>query len=382
MQKAWLLLVIAIGFALMTANGAWAAATEQVLYSFTDGSDGGYPMAGLIFDAAGNLYGTTSSGGVYDQGTVFELSQSNGTWTETVLHSFTGQADGGIPAAGLLMDKAGNLYGTTQKGGSAGGGVAFEVHRSGTRWEESVVHSFGIGSDGSVPSGLAVDKEGHVFGTTNAGGPYNGGIVFGMQSTKSGWREVVLYNLKGGTDGFQPVSGVVVGNDEHLYGTTPTGGYGRGTVFELAYTLSGWTEKVIYYFEGGYDGSTPYAGLALDGAGNLYGTTYSGGSNNNGTVFELTKSAQGWAKTIIYNFNNTFITSGALTFDQSGNLYGETYDAIFELSPSNDGWTESTFFEEPYPNGNLIFDQAGNMYGTTLDGGGVFNAGVVFEITP
>jgi|HubBroStandDraft_5_1064220.scaffolds.fasta_scaffold12442_2 uncharacterized repeat protein (TIGR03803 family) len=386
MRKTALSLAIAIGFLLMTTSAAWAAATEQVLYSFTDGSDGGYPLAGLVFDDAGNLYGTTSSGGVYDQGTVFEVSQSNGTWSETVLYSFTGGADGQYPASGLLIDKAGNLYGTTQRGGVYGLGTVFELRRSATEWREIVISTFSNG--GSEPSGLVRDQAGNAFGTTQAGGAYGRGTVFGMQRTQTGWQQLALYSFgANGTDGITPESGVVLGSGERLYGTTPNGGYGRGTVFELTYSPSGWTEKIIYYFQGGYDGSTPYAGLVIDRAGNLYGTTSSGGEYNDGTVFELTKSAQGWSKAIIYNFNGVNPSTSALTFDQSGNLYGETYDAIFELSPSNGEWTETSFFDFDgtdgfYPNGGLIFDQAGNMYGTTDSGGGVFGAGEVFEITP
>jgi uncharacterized repeat protein (TIGR03803 family) len=383
MRKTALSLAIAISFVLMAVSGAWAAATEQVLYSFTDGSDGGYPMAGLIFDAAGNLYGTTSSGGVYDQGTVFELSQSTGTWTETVLYSFTGGADGGYPASGLLIDKAGNLYGTTQRGCDEMGCV-FELRRGKTRWQEFVLYSFS-GSSGN-PSGLTMDKADRVFGTTELGGD-GAGTIFGMQHTETGWQESTLYSFNENGDGPQnPQSGVAVGSPEHLYGTTPNGGYGRGTVFELTYTKRGWQEQIIYSFEGGYDGSTPYGGLVLDSAGNLYGTTSSGGDYNQGTVFELSRSQHGWTKTIIYNLS-TPPSNAALTFDQSGNLYGETYDTIFELSPSNGGWNETTVFQFDGTdgqsiNGGLIFDQAGNMYGTTQNGGGVFNAGVVFEITP
>jgi uncharacterized repeat protein (TIGR03803 family) len=385
MRKTALSLAITIGFVLMAVSGAWAAATEQVLYSFTDGSDGGNPMAGLIFDAAGNLYGTTSSGGVYDQGTVFELSQSNGTWTETVLYSFRGQGDGGVPAAGLLMDKAGSLYGTTLRGGVGAGGV-FKLTLSRFGWQESSLYRFG-GDNGTSPSGLVVDKAGHAFGTTQGGGTNGAGTVFGMQGTKTGWQEVVLYSfVNNGSDGEAPQSGVAVDSFDLIYGTTPIGGNGRGTVFELKHSSSGWSERIIYDFEGGYDGSTPYAGLVLDGAGNLYGTTSSGGAYNQGTVFELSRSQHGWTKTIIYNLS-TPPSNAALTFDQSGNLYGETYDTIFELSPSNGGWNETTVFQFDGTdgqsiNGGLIFDQAGNMYGTTQNGGGVFNAGVVFEITP
>ena len=378
------MMAVVVVLALVTASAAWAA-TEQVLYSFTNGSDGGFPLAGLIFDATGNLYGTTSSGGVYDQGTVFELSPSNGTWTETVLYSFTGGIDGGLPAAGLFIDKVGNLYGTTQQGGS--GGTVFELKRRGAGWQELVLHSFGSSGDGTDPSGIALDKANRAFGTTQRGGVNARGTVFGAQLVRGGWQEAVLYSFNSGTDGSYPQSDVVVDSTDHIYGTTPSGGNGRGTVFELSDSQSGWKEKIIYDFEGGYDGTTPSAGLVMDSAGNLYGTTSSGGANNQGTVFELSYSAQGWTKTIIDNLSSS-PSNAALTLDQSGNLYGEEGNiAIFELSPSSGGWTETTFFQfdnadGEAPNGGLIFDQAGNMYGTTQTGGGVFNAGIVFEIMP
>jgi len=210
--------------------------------------------------------------------------------------------------------------------------------------------------------------------------------VFGLQHSQSGWAAQILYSFGANeSDGLRPDAGVVVDSTGHLYGATPIGGYGRGTIFELTYSPSGWKEKILHYFEGGYDGTTPYAGLTLDGAGNLYGTTSSGGANNQGTVFELSPSAQGWTETIIYNFASFQPSRWGLQFDQLGSLHGESRALLYELSPSNGGWTENTFFtltNGDNATGGLLFDSAGNTYGTAQTGGGVFNAGVVFEITP
>lgn len=390
MRKLFFLTAIVLCLVWISAIGASAQATETVLHSFTDGSDGGYPEAGLVFDQVGNLYGTTTSGGLYDQGAVFELSPSSGGWSETVLYNFTGQSDGGYPAAGLVVDESGSLFGTTYRGGS-GYGTVFKLYRAGTRWNEIVLHNFGEGSDGMNPSGLSVDRKGRAFGTTQFGGTHGTGTVFGMQLSAGVWQYATLYSFGNSeTDGSNPTGGVIVGKGERLYGTTQNGGYGRGTVFALSYTPSGWNEEIIYDFEGGYDGTTPLGGLVADSAGNLYGTTYSGGSYNDGTVFELSPSGQGWTKAIIYEVNNDLFSPqnfGALTFDHSGNLYGETRGTIFELTPSNGTWSESTFFEfnaadGDEPNGNLIADEKGNLYGTTYYGGNPFGVGVAFEITP
>lgn len=385
------LIVIVLFELLLSAVTVWAQATETVLYDFTDGSEGGNPQAGLVFDKVGNLYGTTSSGGIYDQGTVFELSPSNGTWTETVLYSFTGRDDGGTPTAPLILDANGNLYGTTQDGGTANNGVVFELHQEGDPWHEVVLHNFGAGGgDGDHPSGLFLDKNGRAFGTTSNGGVHGAGTVFAMQYSRGTWQYATLYSFQtGGTDGLNPQSGVVVDSNDRIYGTTPYGGFGRGTVFELKYSASGWKETIIYDFEGGADGTTPFAGLTLDSADNLYGTTAQGGANNDGTVFELSPSAQGWSKAIIYNASDAIsaLNTGVLTFDRFGNLYGETEHAIFELTPSDGGWSASLVFQFDdtdgyWPNGSIILDQLGNLYGTTVYGGSPFGVGVAFEIAP
>ena len=281
--------------------------TLNVLYSFS-GSDGAQPFAGLIADTAGNLYGTTWGGGApcivtIGCGTVFQLDPSGSL---TVLHSFTNGSDGGHPVAGLIADAAGNLYGTTQNGGDGGYGTVFRLDPSGTL---IVLHSFTGGSDGGTPvAGLIADEAGNLYGTTSAGGDRTNcaaqfidgcGTVF--QLDPSGTLNV-LYNFTGGSDGGNPDAALIADAAGNLYGTTQNGGApescnrpaGCGTVFQLtpSRTLNG-----LHIFTGS-DGAYPPAGLLADAAGNLYGTTYGGGTGTGcigggacGTVFELTVSA-------------------------------------------------------------------------------------------
>jgi len=270
------------------------AATYKVLYSFGGSPEAPvYPLAGLIMDKNGNLYGTT--GGRENAGTggtVFELSPGpDGAWTETVIHEFDGA--GVYPQAGLVLDASGNLYGTTFGGGpdgkSAGEGVVFELSpaAAGT-WTETVLHSFS-GPDGSHPTaGLVFDGEGNLYGTTSDGGPYSynaesGGVVFELSPAGGGkWTKAVLHDFGAGTDGSYVISGLIVDAAGNLYGTTEYGGSGgaskEGTAFELTPSEGGvWTETVLHNFGSGADGENPKAGLALDGAGNLYGETSYGG---------------------------------------------------------------------------------------------------------
>lgn len=375
---------------LSSAIQAWTQ--ETILYQFSGRKgDGAAPLAGVIFDSAGNLYGTTPIGGVHGQGMVFELSPSNEGWTGTLLYSFTGGSDGGWPSAPLFMDNAGNLYGTTQRGGPNGNpsGVVFKLHRTGSKWHEEVLHTFGYGSDGKTPSGLFVDEKGRVFGTTQYGGTYGDGTVWAMQYSPGAWQYEILYSFgENPNEGFGPLSGVVVDNNHHIYGSAQSPDQ-IAIVFELKYSPSGWLERIIYSFEGGENEPGPF-GLVLDGSGNVYGSAPLGGANNSGTIFELSPSTDGWTETVIYNAVAT-----GLTFDQSGNLYGvnnlfqgSSENSLFELSPSSNGWIESFFFQFENatgysPNGGLVFDSAGNIYGTTNGGGPKgYNLGVVYEMTP
>jgi uncharacterized repeat protein (TIGR03803 family) len=283
-------------FELMPASGGgW---TEKILSVFR--SIGYAPIAGVIFDSAGNLYGTTSGGGSYGHGSVFELTPTiNVGWTGKMLYSFNG-IDGDLPYGGLVFNHAGNLYGTTSGGGAYGAGTVFELTpTAGGGWTEKTAHSFGYGHDGAGPlDGLILDGKGNLYGTTEAGGTHGqfagqGGTVFELSAAADGnWTEKVLYNFSSDrSDGNQPSAGLLLDTSHNFYGTTWGGGtYGFGTVFELTPTATGgWTEKILHNFSfNGNDGNRPYAGLVSDAAGNLYGTTTGGGANRGGTVFKIT----------------------------------------------------------------------------------------------
>jgi uncharacterized repeat protein (TIGR03803 family) len=339
-------------------SGRWS---EKVLYNFrtTGGRDGFYPQAGLIFDAAGNLYGTTYAGGAHGDGTVFELTPTaKGGWSEKVLHSFRNNGeDGYYPDAGLVFDASGNLYGTTNEGGAHAVGTVFQLtpHEDGS-WSERVLHSFNnnfnfSGKDGFYPeAGLVFNAAGSLYGTTLYGGVYGAGTVFELTPTAEGdWSERVLHSFNSnGKDGYYPYAGLILGPSGNLYGTTYAGGaYDYGTVFEVAPTAGGvLAEKVLYSFnDKGTGGYSPYAGLILDSVGSLYGTTLNGGAHNSGTVFELTSTAGGsWMEKVLHSFREN----------------------------GSDG-------VNPYA--GLIFDAAGNLYGTTAEGG-AHDTGTVFEVTP
>ena len=267
----------------------------------------------------GNLYGTTVEGGTYNiDGTVFELTHTTKGWTETILHSFGASGDGSQPYCALTVDTTGNLYGTTYYGGAYSYGTVFELTSSGT---EKILWSFGNGTDGANPlAGVVLDTNGNLYGTTEYGGAYGYGTVFELTSSGP---EKVLWSFGNGTDGAYPFAGLILykGN---LYGTTANGGaYGDGTVFEV--TLSG-TETILHSFDNNdIDGINPYAGLVVYD-GNLYGTTVSGGGTGSaaGIVFEMTPSG---AETILHTFGGSrdgAFPWGGVVFDTSGNLYGTT----------------------------------------------------------
>jgi uncharacterized repeat protein (TIGR03803 family) len=364
------------------------AQTETVLHNFTGGSDGAYPNANLTSDGKGNYYGTTPSGGGYGVGTVFELSPNgSGGWNETVLWSFNG-TNGSNPSANVIFDSAGNLYGTTPAGGKGNGGVAFELTPIGKRWKITVLYNF-VSEDNAVPNtGLVMDSAGNLYGTTEGSNIQHLGSVFQLIPNGNKSTEKVIYyyprvgpnyagltidaagNLfgvqnqekvfelspNGGTwtatviHGFTATSKIygtpVLDPAGNLYGTTMGGGAnGFGSVYKLTLGTNGkWTEKVLYSFESGSDGNAPQAGVILDAAGNVYGTTSLGGPDNLGTVFELAVPVGkgSYTEKVLWSFNGT------------------------------DG-------SSPYA--SLILDSAGNLYGTT-SAGGSDEAGVAFEVTP
>ena len=375
-----------------------AAGTESVLYSFVGGTtDGVRPEAGLIADSAGDLYGTTVGGGTGGGGTVFKISASG---TESVVHSFTGgTTDGSGPYAGLIINSAGNLYGMTMYGGANSGGTVFKIRVDGT---ESVLYSFPAGSF-SIPAvtttvggtrvagqygGLVMDSSGNLYGTTNAGGTSNNGMVFKIGATGT---ESVLYSFLGGTtDGSDPEAGLIMDSAGNLYGTTfGAGAAGAGTVFRIT---SGGTETLLHSFAGGTtDGLGPRASVVMDSAGNLYGTTFAGGMKGDGTVFKLSTTG---TETILHSFTGgSSDGSGPLAgliIDSAGNLYGTTTSGgtngdgtVFTVSPTGTETVLYSFAGGPTdganPVGNLVMDGAGNLYGTTAYGG-ANGGGTVFTI--
>ncbi len=317
------------------------AQTEQILYSFS-GATGQDPLAGLIMDGSGNLYGTTREGGANGYGAVFELVNSSGTYSEKVLHSFTpSNGDGADPYGGLIMDASGNLYGTTIGGGPGNGGTVFELVKS-SGYSEQLLHSFtnseGVGgADGADPvAALVMDGSGNLYGTTTYGGTNNYGTVFELVNSSGTYSENVLYNFPSeypSDGGF--VSSLIMDGSGNLYGTAQYGGTdNQGTVFELVNSSGGYSEKVLYSFTGGDfpgpDGAEPFAGLIMDVSGNLYGTTSFGGTVNGGIVFELVNASGTYSEKVLYNFPEEYTDDGGtisgLIMDGSGNLYGTTTD--------------------------------------------------------
>jgi uncharacterized repeat protein (TIGR03803 family) len=414
---------VLVMFAVILLTGsAQATGGETLLHSFGNGGDGAYP-SGLVFDAAGNLYGTAATGGAYNWGTVFELSpQAGGGWTETILHNFNNNGDGLAPSVGLIFDAAGNLYGTTDAGGLYQNGTVFELEPGANGiWTEKILHDFNPnGKDGLAPqAGLVMDAAGNLYGTTYAGGRWNGGTAFELLPGADGtWTEQILHPFAyaDGIDGTGPYPSLVFDAAGNLYGTTNGGGvYGSGTVFELTHGTGGaWFEKVIHSFNpNGKDGTFPFlAGVVFDTAGNLYGVTFEGGtgtcSGGCGTVFELTRTPGGsWVEKTLHNFSNNGKDGvnpvAALILGASGRLYGTTAyggtggctsegpgcGTVFELAPkSGGGWVESFIYsfqnngaDGVYPGAGVILDAAGNVYGTTSEGG-AYGLGTVFEIIP
>lgn len=355
-----------------------AAGTESVLWSFGGASgDGKGPSGALVLDGAGNLYGTTAGGGAYSSGTVFKITASG---RESVLHSFGGPMDGQTPVAGLLKDSSGNLYGTTFNGGIEPWGVVYKITAPGT---ESVLWSFGD-QDGQSPwAGLVMDSARNLYGTTDFGGAHGKGTVFKI--APSG-KESIMWSFGGPGDGQGPQARLLRDSAGNLYGTTSAGGTnGLGTVFKI--TPSG-RELVLWSFGAPGDGQMPEGRLVIDSAGNLYGTTLGGGVHNMGAVFKITASG---AESIVWSFGgwNGEGPSAGLVMDSTGNLYGTTHfggahkcGTVFEITASGAEsvlWSFGGPGDGKYPQGILVMDDAGNLYGTAFDGG-AHNKGAVFKI--
>jgi uncharacterized repeat protein (TIGR03803 family) len=400
---------LALGLAAITLllTSAPLVAQESILYNFGSiPNDGNEPFAGLVFNAAGDLFGTTEAGGSLSGGTVFELSHGVGNiWTEKVLHNFglfNSGGDGAYPLGTPIFDSSGNLYGTTSYGGTNKFGTVFELSPEPNGvWKEKLLHSFGRGDDGGLLYGSVVfDMFGNIFGTAAANGAYGGGSVYELVPDANGkWTEKVLHNFRNqGPDGNQPECGLTIDSSGNLYGTTIAGGpFGGGTVFEL--TLGNnveWVETIVHGFGNGTDGDEPAESVTLDPAGNLYGATVSGGSLNLGMAFELVHSSGDWTEVNLHNFGG--VDDGRTVYTtlvraSDGALYGTTnlggthnYGTLFQLVQQEDGsWAETVLHDFNndgvdgyYPNGGVILDAAGNLYGTT-GAGGLYGFGTVFK---
>ena len=409
---AWsLALGITVALTILVSQPA-PAQTYSVLHSFTGDADGAYPMAGLTIDAAGNLYGTAYFGGYEGSGctacgTVFKLSRKGSGWIFDSLHNFQDAPDGRGPCGRLTFGPDGTLYGATSWGGVNGGGSAFNIKPQARAcltalcpWTLTVIHSF-AGVNGEVPYGdVAFDAAGNLYGTTTEGGRGNGN-AYELSPSNGSWTET---NLNIFQDGSTPYSGVILDHAGNVYGTSYYAD--SGFIYELS--PPGWQFQQLHRFDGG-DGFDPLGGLIFDSDGNLYGGTLLGGSHDYGTIYELSPSNGGWTLTTLYNFTQGNSNTGggpwsSLIMDAAGDLYGTTYSggiygygSVFKLTHSSGGWTYTSLHDfctggypcadGAYPYSNVVFDKKGNLYGTASKGGACpsgdqDSCGVVWMITP
>jgi uncharacterized repeat protein (TIGR03803 family) len=387
---------------LAVAPDAWAAPKYKVLHAFTGGNDGGGLYGPLLLDVSGNLYGTTISGGPKGKGgTVFELSPgAKGAWTLKLLHNFCSQSgcrDGGGATAGLIFDPGGDLYGsTTSGGGPYTHGTVFEMKPNSAGWKFSVLHRFGHNDKAGGPfGGVIMDGAGNLYGVE--------GCAFELSPEAGGkWKERILHCFPAfNGDGWGGLDRPILDAVGNLYGITEGGGSskdcggGCGTAYELSPTSGGkWKEHILRSFGGGDAGPV---GAAMDGSGSLYAAT---GGFNAGTVLRLTPGPGGhWKETILHRFHAGSGGSGpgaGVVFDKYGNLYGTTLyggdpncgcGVVYKLSPGSNGkWTYTVLHrfigvDGAQPGANLILDDKGNLYGTTVTGG-AGGYGVAFELTP
>jgi hypothetical protein len=397
----------------LTAGPAWAGSKYKVLHNFTHGHDGGLPQGSLTLDRKGNVFGAAGGGGGSGCGgngcgVVFELkAQSKGKWRETILHEFADGNDGAFPDGSLVFDAAGNLFGTLS--GDIGVGVSgvFELSPGSHGWHNTVIYS---------PGGccLALGKSGRLYGAVGPG-KYGGGAISELIDTSKGWSLKTLYSFckpPGCPDGVEPRDPLTWDAAGNLYGTTLYGGNGSpkcpgnlgcGVAFQMTHNAGGtWKYHVLHRFAAfKSDGQYPDGGLIVDAAGNAYGVAAYGGVHANGTIFELTRSSGGrWKQTVLYDFPNCAegcLPGFTMVFDKAGNLYGVgaggladcqgyTCGVVFKLTPQASGkWKYSvvhkfTGTDGGFPNG-VIIDAKGNLYGTT-QAFGAYGYGVAYELTP
>ena len=387
------------------SQAAAATPTFTSIYSFY-GPDGSNPNGKLLFDAAGNVYGTTFYGGANGKGSIFKLTVSGGTFTESVLYSFQGADDGGNPTAGLVMDASGALFGTASTSNGEAKGTVFQLVPpvgAGT-WTYNVLHSFAGGAaDGGFPNcDLIFGSKGALYGTTVLGGTNNHGTAFDLTPPAvagGAWTENVIYSFLGPTDGAEPYAGLAFDASGNLIGTAAAGGSGSsGTVFLLTKPAAHggvWTETTLYSFTGVADGKLPLSGVYVGSKGSIFGTTYLGGSGN-GVVYQLTPVAGGtFTQSVLWTFSGTdgANPSDSVLEDKNGDFYGTTGGAangtagnVFKLTHAKGGtYTESSLYtftgksDGQAPLSALIIDKSGALYGTTFYGG-AGGAGSVFRI--
>lgn len=384
-------------------TAAWAASATKLVYSFGGNADGEYTDTELVRDSAGNLYGTSVQGGIFGGGTVFQVNPAG---VHTVLYDFTGGADGGEPYKGVTLDAQGNLYGTAVTGGGGscegGCGVVYKLSNSGGSWNQTVIHTF-TGSDGSGPgSPVAIDKNGDVFGTTPTGGANGIGVVYQLREDAGAWKFRVIHTFTGGDDGGGgSASRLLIDAAGNLFGVCTVGGAnGFGTVFEMSQHQGQWQFTTLYAFKDSPDGALPYGGLVADRAGSLFGTTYYAGANDLGTIYQLTKINGVWTERVLYSFqggSDGGSPISTLVADAAGNLYGTTSEGgaaacgcgtIFKMSRDTTGkWTETVAYRFPgtpqpgFAYNGLVADPSGIFYGATVHGGSG-NDGAIYKFRP
>lgn len=382
-----------LGLALLALAPIAPAQTFTDLYNFMRSQNGGNPWATPIRDAAGNLYGTTYAGGTFDQtgicnysgcGVVYKFDTAG---NETPLYAFNGAPDGQALVGGVVADASGNLYGTTAYGGVNGYGTVFMINASGV---EKILQSFTGGADGGVPNaGLSIDSNGNLFGTTFAGGSSGLGTVF--EVTAAG-QFSTLYTFPDNAHGSHPNAAMTLGTDGNLYGTTQYGGTSnRGTIFEFELSTAG--ETVLHSFSGMPDGAYPQAQLAFHGS-DLYGTTTEGGASNNGTVFRLNAAH---SESVIHNFggmpDGSYPTAGVV-IDRAGNIYGTTFHGgsngtpgagtVYKIDTAGNETLLYSFegsFDGQGPGSGLVLNPAATTVSGTTEAGGFDCCGDIYSIT-
>jgi uncharacterized repeat protein (TIGR03803 family) len=387
------------------------AQTFSVIYSFTGGTDGCNPWAGVTI-RAGNLFGTTRNCGNTGYGSVYELTPQGNSWSETTLTIFYIPSN---PEARVLFGPDGHLYGTTSGGIFGTAGIVFELlpplevcktAACPSFWTVNVVHAFAGYGDGVNPGqgDLIWDQQGNIYGTTFLGGAIGSGAVYKLMPPvppEKTWTEITLHSFGSGNDGAYPESGLLLDSNGDIFGTTESGGCCTvGTVFKLANVNGNWVETVLCDFGVNCKGgeNEPIAGLIQDSFGNLYGAT----SDGTGAVFELTPVGNTWTYTVLHTFSgNQFEQCGpwaSLTMDGDGNLYGTTkcdganeLGSVFKLTNTGSGWTYTSLYDftgvgdGSYPLGNVTIDADGNLYGTARSGGSINctgGCGTVWMIRP